>query len=165
MSCKVEVCERDVHARGLCNPHYVWALRRGFEETPTHKIGSQYSGIAWSDDPSDVDTSKWTRENLAWVAGIVEGEGCISTRNHSKSARITINMTDKDVLEKLKSILDCGSISFKDLSGKNSHQQDQWRYSLNRKELVYAVLVAIYPFLCERRSSMAEEAIAHMGYV
>jgi len=51
-----------------------------------------------------------SRENIIWLAGYLEGEGCftISTslsRSGSKAYRILVNSEDKDVIEKASCIL------------------------------------------------------------
>jgi hypothetical protein len=41
-------------------------------------------------------------KDLAWIAGIVEGEGCYS---YSKSPNIQVSMTDGDVIDKLHALM------------------------------------------------------------
>lgn len=49
----------------------------------------------------------WKRDSIAWVAGIIEGEGCLRIEPRYQAGpgksyySINVNMTDKDVVEKL----------------------------------------------------------------
>lgn len=53
-------------------------------------------------------------EEIAWAAGLFEGEGSISPSNRKrglgKGIRLQINMTDLDVLERFRDVVGCGYI-------------------------------------------------------
>lgn len=57
----------------------------------------------------------WTRENLAWVSGIFEGEGHfgINYRRNGKPSNFCakITMTDEDVLQTFNEIVGMGSLT------------------------------------------------------
>jgi hypothetical protein len=97
----------------------------------------------------------WKRENIAWLAGIVEGEGYIS----ASPARINVNMCDKDVIDKILFVSGCGSITGP-LQPKNKRHKPSWRWQVSTEKHSYALLVVILPYLCERRSKSAVGAIA-----
>src|SRR6267142_4585618 len=96
-----------------------------------------------------------TTEEINWVAGILEGEGCFST-NGNGSIIITLTMTDKDVVYKAASILGGnGSVieinkdNLKD-SGFKRVLKLYYRYSVygpNAKEW----MEVLYPLMGERR--------------
>lgn len=53
--------------------------------------------------------------NVAWAAGLFEGEGCISwqsrtSRSGRKAPRLMMGMTDEDVVLRFKDIIGCGRI-------------------------------------------------------
>jgi hypothetical protein len=54
---------------------------------------------------------------LGWVAGILEGEGCCFVTTRSKGgygpyvyARVTVCMTDRDILERLQRVTGIGTL-------------------------------------------------------
>lgn len=105
---------------------------------------------------------KWNREDIIWAAGLFEGEGCISKCNtkkygegRSRSWRLNLKMTDKDVVEKFASIMGFGQISFE----PHENQQDLYHWYMGRRYQVYAVLAIMYPWFGERRKAKAREAM------
>jgi len=55
----------------------------------------------------------WSPVNMAWLAGLVEGEGCIRLQKSNKSvgASVIVQMTDGDVIERLQSITGLGCVT------------------------------------------------------
>ncbi len=98
-------------------------------------------------------SSNWNRENLAWVAGLFEGEGCIATAGGRWS--INLASTDHDVLVRLYEIVGVGHINGPYDRGHKPH----WVWQSGSQQLVYAFLIAIYPWLGERRQDRAMTAI------
>lgn len=102
-------------------------------------------------------SEKWSRENLAWAAGIFEGEGCISVSTKGRRRlKLSVSMTDRDVIEKLSRIIGLGSIG-----GPYTKVglKDNWQWQVTSSEDVQAVLAAFWEFLCSRRKAKAVEAI------
>lgn len=97
---------------------------------------------------------EWTRENLAWVAGIVEGEGSISSIQETgkQAIRIAISvvMTDVDVLEDLRRILGVGTLVGPYDRSRYGCVKPQWVYTITGKQAL-AVGAALWPWLHERR--------------
>ena len=58
-----------------------------------------------------------TKEEIAWAAGILEGEGYFGASDR-KYPYLSIEMTDRDILEKLKKILPFGDIKIIDNTKK-----------------------------------------------
>ena len=49
--------------------------------------------------------------DLAWIAGLLDGEGCFTKKSkRGRTIMICCQMTDMDVLEKLKEKMGCGRI-------------------------------------------------------
>lgn len=97
---------------------------------------------------------------LYWIAGIFEGEGCLSiataNRKSGGSISVYVGMTDKDVIDRLDSI-------YPGKRYERKHQGKKWKtlylWQLNGKD-AYAFIKTIYPILGERRKARADELIA-----
>lgn len=107
----------------------------------------------------------WTRENLAWVAGIIEGEGYIAARpvnkvDNTKSCalQIQLEMTDKDVVELVALRAGLGRVTGPFRRESIKHHKDTWGWGVYGVE-AYALLIAILPWLCERRKNAALNGI------
>ena len=79
--------------------------KRGPDDLPT-LIHQAQADEAQMDTGSDgkiggdqgiTDFKRWL--NIAWAAGIIEGEGCITPGMRPNSFRLTLEMTDRDVVE------------------------------------------------------------------
>lgn len=88
--------------------------------------------------------------DIAWLAGLIEGEGCIRVHN-IRNPRITVEMTDKDIIDRLQSITESGSIAKR--KKKQLHHKQAWTWSLCTREDVARVLLAIYPLMGERKKA------------
>jgi len=94
-------------------------------------------------------------KELAWLAGMVEGEGCIQWTK-SGSPHIHISSTDKDVLEK------CGRIVRRDVYGpitKATAKKPQYAVRLYGP-MAASWMMTLYPMLGERRRSKVREVLA-----
>lgn len=114
--------------------------------------------------------------DLAWFAGLFEGEGCISFENSGKhhSVRLVVVMTDQDVLEKIEKTLGVGKVSKSQNktqltpTGKIATPTFRWR--VGNKCDVERILIAIRPFMGKRRTIRIDEALERLkggdrGYV
>ena|SRR5271166_3393531 len=99
--------------------------------------------------------SYWKAEDIAWVAGIFEGEGTINLRKGSYGARASIRMNDQDVIERVYTIMGFGRLSCAEQNGK-----PQYAYTVDAAEHVCAFLAAVWRFLGKRRKARAAEALA-----
>lgn len=94
----------------------------------------------------------WSRENLAWAGGFLEGEGCISRQiTTARSKRysywvLRASSTDLDTLEKLQRILGVGSIYKQKISKSKTPRKRAWQWTVYRQPEVYAILIAIFTF-------------------
>lgn len=132
--CQVLDCQNNVVARGLCLKHYRRFRRTGLPTVP------------------EIDRTLWTPENIAWVAGIVEGEGNICYRPCKTAGRLRVRMTDKDVLDKLYDITKIGVINGP-YYRKNPKHKPSWDWCVNKKRHLVAILQVILPWLCSRRKN------------
>ena len=115
-----------------------------------------------------MNSQLWTKENLAWVAGIVEGEGHIvwtkpqPVREDGRwpggqSLTVGVGMTDKDVIDRLYEIIGGGTI-YGPYQPKPITRKPIYQYRVVSAE-AYAILVAIFPWLHSRRKGQAITAI------
>lgn len=101
----------------------------------------------------------WNQIDIAWLAGIIEGEGCINISKPNKGnsnyyARLNVKMTDYDVLAKAQRIFG-GSIKGPEIQDR---KKPAWSWQVaNRKDLA-RILLAIVPLMGERRSAKILEA-------
>lgn len=84
---------------------------------------------------------------LGYVAGVIEGEGYIFTKN-SYSAAVAVQMTDLDVLQKLQILTGLGHII--ETQRQKPHHKRTWRWTAQGSE-VRRLLLDIYPHMGDRR--------------
>jgi hypothetical protein len=109
-----------------------------------------------------------TREELAWAAGLFEGEGCIyiryearwwRSRYGSNYLQLQLKMTDSDVVERFYEIVNEGAI-YIERQRKNRKQLWRW-YATNRTAA--KVLLMLLPYLGSRRTAKAHESLQMMS--
>jgi hypothetical protein len=101
-------------------------------------------------------------ENIAWVAGLFEGEGCISLQKSPKGeswCQIVVRLvsTDRDVVEKFHCIVMVGTV--RSSKPKIAHHKEQHTWSASGKE-AEQVLSLLGPWLCSRRQERIAEVIS-----
>lgn len=110
-----------------------------------------------------------TVRNIAWLAGIVEGEGCITWgRSDSKypgkanSIRLHVGMSDCDVIDRVARLLGTRALGPYAASKKqqdNCPRKVQWR-AIVTQDLAASWLMTLYPLLGDRRRAMVRETLA-----
>jgi|SRR5688572_15077254 len=96
-------------------------------------------------------------EEIAWAAGLFEGEGCFSYDKTYGSCRMIVGSTDLDVLDKFKNIMGIGSIT-KDKEKPNRKPAWRWQ-TTNREEFDYGSDL-LRPWLGVRRTARLNEIIS-----
>lgn len=104
----------------------------------------------------------WSRENLAWAAGIFEGEGSI-TRRRKRDTNLVLAMTDEDVVRRFHEAIGHGTVygPYKTSSGVKL----QWRWACTGSKNCIAVLAALWCFLGKRRKERATIAMKEMALI
>lgn len=92
-------------------------------------------------------------QELAWVAGILEGEG--SFVFNGKYIRVSASMTDLDVLQKVQIILGGNLIKNKAYEG----WKQSWTWYINTNAAVEC-MKKVLPFLCTRRTEQVVKALS-----
>jgi hypothetical protein len=113
----------------------------------------------------------WTRENLAWLAGIFEGEGYVQGRPRTYKRkdgrefttvgfRMTISMTDEDVITRAHQIAGVGNLNGPRRSPSMVARgaKPMWDFDAAGVE-AYALCVALWSWLGERRRSQMKTAM------
>lgn len=94
---------------------------------------------------------------IAWVAGLLEGEGSFLTKSGGRySAVVKCQMADKDVLDHLQRILDCGLIHA--CKTRNENHKPTWVWTVQGDQAV-EVMASTLPFMFSRRTEQIEEAL------
>lgn len=116
--CTVAGCERRIRSRGLCLQHYrSWwkSVRHGRTPKygPRDVLPPALEGGRALVTPADDSRA------IAWVAGLLEGEGTFA--NAAGYPHISVSMCDRDVLERAAAILGIPTVSPKDVIRNAEH--------------------------------------------
>lgn len=102
-----------------------------------------------------------TPEEIAWLAGLLDGEGCFDFHMNSKSGRkfprIRIQMKDLDVIKRVKDVMGGGQIC-KETGRKKNHSTTYILRQCKRDELA-VILPLILPWMSKRRAERIKEMI------
>jgi hypothetical protein len=93
-----------------------------------------------------------------WLAGILEGEGAFMKGPPSEPnlPRLAVQMTDYDIILKIKNITKSGTIQ-KCIKQKDNHK-DSWRWVVKGKPAIN-IMELIYNLMSERRKEQINRAI------
>lgn len=105
-------------------------------------------------------TEHWTPENLAWLAGIIEGEGSIEYGAGSRGNyyKVTVEMTDLDVVDRVHRIAGCGTLRGPYWHPKST--KEIWKWAVQNRPAVLALLQVIYPLMGIRRQTKIEDLMS-----
>jgi hypothetical protein len=95
-------------------------------------------------------------EELAWAAGLFEGEGSCFVGSGQRQPVVALVTTDRDVLERFASIIGFGSVHGYD---RHPHKR-YWRWSVQSKADVLAVGALLEPWLGVRRREALRVVVA-----
>lgn len=96
--------------------------------------------------------------DIAWTAGIFEGEGSI-VFGQGRSVALSTQMTDKDVIERMHQITRVGTVG-----GPYDYRGNKttWTWRVHAMADVRLLLLIWYPLLGERRRSRALAALERL---
>jgi hypothetical protein len=97
--------------------------------------------------------------DVAWAAGLFEGEGCITLVHKDKpyNYRLVLSMSDRDVVERFAGLFG-GKVYKVQPPRFKPHWQTQWAWHATGIRM-REVLVQLAPYFGERRRAKAHEAI------
>lgn len=107
-----------------------------------------------------------TREDIAWAAGLFEGEGCFYTQQNHRRHRIVTNrdlrafcagmvMTDEDTVRRFATIMGFGHC--RTTRPKNPTHKQLYEWRTGSFEGFQATVAMLWPWLCQRRRARAKE--------
>src|ERR1700739_4570225 len=73
----------------------------------------------------ETDGPGWSKTDIAWVAGLLEGEGyfAIKTTGHYRRPHVQLRMTDKDVVEKFAALV---GLKIQSMGGERENRRTIW---------------------------------------
>lgn len=98
-----------------------------------------------------------TTEDLHWVAGLIEGEGCFAL-TCGKYPKISINMTDFDVMERLAKLLQSNLRGPYHPPAYKENWKSYWRLELTGINAV-EWMQTLYPLMGNRRQEKIRECL------
>lgn len=106
----------------------------------------------------------------AWAAGVLEGEGCFaifrrSDRRSTTGVAIHCEMTDEDVVLRLREVFGVGTIHLRpNVAGRRDarNRKPTWIWSVQNHAGIAEVILRVGIHLCERRRAKAAELLAHI---
>ena len=108
--------------------------------------------------------SNITVKEIAWLAGLLEGEGCFGQAlSNARGQRylsplVALNMTDRDIVEKARRLMRSSRIIVRKPTRAN--HKPIYRTYLNGANAI-AVMMTVLPFMGERRAERIKACIAH----
>jgi hypothetical protein len=95
-------------------------------------------------------------EDVAWAAGLFEGEGSFYIWRKKSQARASMTSTDRDVLERFIEIVGIGTII---IPATIEGRKDRFMWTIAGYDRVKAVIDLFEPWLGERRRIQAAEVL------
>jgi hypothetical protein len=92
-----------------------------------------------------------TSEDIYWVAGILEGEGCFSFDN-KYGRKVTVNMTDEDIILRLQAATGLGRV-YGPYNHSNGAHKVYYRWVVADRPSLARLLLAVYPLMGTRRQA------------
>lgn len=116
--------------------------------------------------------TSWSNEEIAWLAGIFEGEGSWS------GTQLALSMTDRDIVERVAALLGSkvngpyetrrrvGPDEYVSTrrDGKGSYKP-AWRTTMRRAETLSALVPRLWPWLGSRRRAQILERLPGFGWL
>jgi hypothetical protein len=104
--------------------------------------------------------------DIAWFAGLFEGEGCMSIEKNGNT-KLTIGMTDPDIIDRIRTLFpNCQNmkpIQPKPVRDSYSTPKIRYTWRVSDPAEVKRILELILPWLGERRSARAREVLEHLA--
>lgn len=93
----------------------------------------------------------------AWAAGLFEGEGCITrTTQPSYRPRLTLGMTDQDVVRRFHGIVGCGGVY---RQRQRADHKPMWKWECTGRREIALIAAMFWPWLGGRRKSRFREVL------
>jgi len=102
------------------------------------------------------------KTEIAWGAGLFEGEGCIVIRSNpsgSTTVILRMNSTDFDIPKRFQAIFG-GHLYY--VSKQEPHHKPQLCWQVAKPQEVVHILELLLPYFGKRRTEKAEKAISSL---
>ena len=100
-----------------------------------------------------------TQTDVAWFAGLFEGEGSLSRCRPGRGAwRLSLRMTDEDVIRRIATLF--GGAVYASSSRVPNHK-DHWLWQEGHQDRINLIVSLIYPFMGTRRRATMDEFLAY----
>lgn len=101
---------------------------------------------------------------LAWIAGLLEGEGNFGCRRgstgHHMVPSIQCRMTDEDIIRTLQAVTGAGSVNGPYSDGNPNHKP-VWRWQITGPRAI-ALMKTLRPWMGRRRGGAIDSILAQM---
>ncbi len=105
-------------------------------------------------------------DDVAWFAGLFEGEGCFSIEKNG-GVKLTVGMTDKDIIDRIREMFPkCSNMKpIQPKPVRDSYNTPKIRYvwRVSKPDEVKRIVELIMPWLGERRKAKAQEMLEHLA--
>ena len=131
---------------------------------PGFSIGTGPYGDTLCLDSSDRRTNFITlfmSTQIAWAAGLFEGEGCIHFDKQSL-ASVKISMTDYDIVQRFADIFDLKVNGPYSYTGWRSHHKPCWVVKSKAQSKVRSILNELLPYFGSRRAHKALDILDYL---
>jgi hypothetical protein len=99
------------------------------------------------------------KRNVAWAAGLFEGEGSIAIgrdkRRGHDTIQLSLSSTDEDVVRAFHQVIGTGYVELRPYADR----KDQYKWRCCRRREIAKVLDQLAPYFGERRALRARQAI------
>lgn len=95
--------------------------------------------------------------NIAWVAGIFEGEGTFSSPGRGNTFALTVRMTDEDVIRALADRSGYGRVNGPYLDPRGDNRKPIYMWSVSVSEDAYRLFESMKPWLGRRRIATGDK--------
>ena len=98
---------------------------------------------------------------LYWLAGLIEGEGCFSISTIKGTPRLVfiMNSTEKKVLEHAQKIVNIGVIHGPYIRKNGLSKKPQWVWRTSKDSDVVGLMMTLYPLLWDNRQERIEDLL------
>lgn len=105
-----------------------------------------------------LDDSNWTPDSLAWLAGLLEGEGSFLLVK-GRWPKVQMATTDEDVARRARAIAGCGNV-WGPYVPKNPKHKPTWLFYVSNQRHAVRLMRAIRPWMGERRTEVIDGVLA-----
>lgn len=100
-----------------------------------------------------------TDAEAAWIAGIVEVKGSITT-NGRRQPLVQVKMTEEDVVDRLRRVSGMGRVTGPHFpSARSTARRASWAWTVSRVDDVVTLLRHVWPLLGERRRDQVDALV------